>query len=213
MIGLFRAWRRRVMLTAIRLRYVYPFYWAHHPLCDRFRRDVLRLGRMHVCRSCALVYAGLILTILGCLVYSAEISPVASSLFALLVAVTLAGSCPIWYRRWPRPVRDLFRAMLGMTLGLCGFLLTHQFWPLGLTGLIVLLVSYQVYFVLRQAQRLRACDGCLELDQPGICSGCRLKVELTRQYETAATAWLLTDGYVPTPGVCPRSEVSSVTKS
>ena len=33
------------------LRHSWTFNWAHKPLCERYARDVLRIGRFHVCRS------------------------------------------------------------------------------------------------------------------------------------------------------------------
>jgi len=195
--GRLRAWRTRIALAALWLRHAYRFHWAHKPLCDRFRHDVIRLGGVTVCRSCTMVYAGLAGGVVACLVFHGELLPVAPWLFAAVGGVTVAGSLPWWYKRWPRLGRDLLRFSLGLTIALCGSLLVSGHLLAGLIGAAVLGAFHRTYMTLRRGRRLRDCDGCLDLREVGICPGYREQVEHVRRYEIEATELLLAQGLAP----------------
>ena len=189
-----RSW---LSLKWLWLSHVYPFYWAHHPLCQRFGRDVLRIGRMHLCRSCVMVYAGLALGVLLCAVFRRPLRDVAPLVFAALAGVTLAFCFPVWYKIWSRPMRDVLRAMMGGTIALCGYLLLCGSLASGLIGMAVLGASYKGYLVLRRWYRMKACAGCRQLRQNQVCPGFALQAERIRQHEQKATDLLIARGYVP----------------
>ena len=42
-------------------QHAWTFDWAHKPLCERFGADVVRLGRLHLCRGCLALRAGVLL--------------------------------------------------------------------------------------------------------------------------------------------------------
>jgi len=196
-MGLLQRCRSWLAWKRLWLSHVYPFYWAHKPLCQRFRRDVLRLGRVHVCRSCTMVYAGAALGAVLCGVFRQPLWDVAPALWAAMAGITLVFSFPLWYKRWPRPMRDLLRAMLGGTIALCGYLLLSGAWLPGLVGTAVLAASWQAYRGVRERFRRQACAGCPELRDGEICPGFALQAERIRQYEQQATERLIAGGYVP----------------
>ena len=201
MIGRLERLRRRAVLGTLWLRHAWWFHFAHKPLCRRFRGDVLHVGRLYVCRSCTMAYAGLLLGGLACGLVAATRPgwfdlgmPIA---LAVLGSVTVAMSMPGWYGRWPRPLRDVLRFSLGVTLATCAALVVAGQWLVGLLGAAVLLVCWAIYKTLRQARRQHNCDGCGELTTKAICSGYRRQARAVRRYETIATERLFSDTIPP----------------
>ena len=197
MTGRSGAWRTRLALSRLWVRHTYRFHWAHKPLCDRFRHEVIRVGGVAVCRSCTMVYAGLATAVVACLVFHGALEPVAPWLLLGLGGGTVAGSLPWWYKRWPRSVRDLLRFSLGLTIALCGYLLVSGHLLAGLAGIAVLGGFWKMYKALRGTRKARACDGCPDFEEIGICPGYREQAEQVRRYEVAATELLLSRGLVP----------------
>ncbi|MBN2477215.1 MAG: hypothetical protein JXB62_21585 [Pirellulales bacterium] len=196
LLGRLRSW---LFWKGLWLRHVWPFYWAHKPLCGRFRQDVLRVGGVYLCRSCTLAYAGLGLGLLLGVVMRDVLREAGAAPFVGFTAVTLAFSFPAWYKGWARPVRDVLRAMMGLTIAWCGCLLLVGQIATGLIGAVVLAVFWKGYLTVRRRRLIGACHGCAALDRDEICPGFALQAEAIRRYEQAATERILADGYVPRP--------------
>lgn len=188
------------------------------PQCgERIRAHVLRFGKVYVCRSCALLYTGVVVGGLACGLWHEPLQQLGTWPVLPPVGLLLVMSFPLCYQYWPRPVRDVLRLAAGVTLAWCGFLLVsgRLAWGLHLVGL---LAAVAVGFAtLRRRARGHACAGCPELQQRGICSGYTRQAELIRQYEQAATQRILAAGVTPflpadNPDVfpkCPRRAVVS----
>lgn len=185
------------------LRHAYTFNWAHKPLCERFKKDVLRVGGLYLCRSCTCAYAGLA----GGAVIALA-APLSDALWlalfpSILVAV-LGFSVPPLYKRLPRRVRDILRfqagALIPLALHVC---ISIQFW-VGAVGLAAILAFWCLYFRLRKIRKLCECDGCPELGSGDICSGFALQAGHVRRYESEATDLLLHSGFVPECLLSPR---------
>jgi hypothetical protein len=194
MIGLLGKWRRRLAWKWLWLSYVYPFYFAHKPLCERFRHEVLRIGHIHVCRSCTLVYAGIGSVAVTCWLFRAALREMRVELFLgsflVLAGATLALSFPTWYKRWPRPMRDVLRFALGGLIAMCGYVLISGHIVVGLAAAAGLLATWKAFMVLRNRRTVHRCDGCARLSPKQICPGYTLQASIIRQYEEAATELL-----------------------
>jgi len=169
------------------LAHAYPFHFAHKPLCDRFRHDVLRVGHIAVCRSCTMAYTGLIAG--GLLCWWLHPAAATWAPWWLLAAggLTVAMSHPRWYGRWPRTVRDLLRFSMGSLIALSGYLLLAQQIAVGLAAAVVLAWFWRSYYRKRGGRKAAACGGCPELEQGRICPGYERQAVLIRQYEEKAT--------------------------
>lgn len=178
-------------------RHTWRFNWAHKPLCDRFRHDVIRLGGMALCRSCTLVYGATILTLMTALCVSSLINPWAWKLLAMIGLVTLMCSFPPWYRHWSRTFRDLIRSLLGVTLALGIYMMLQGDVVVGLLGLAILWFMWKLYLPLRHRNKNEACQGCPELAQGGICSGYIWQADYVRRYEKQASEFLMRQGIDP----------------
>ena len=200
MTSLPRQWLTRLHLKWLWLTHSYRFTWAHKPLCGRFQKDVVRLGSVHLCRSCTMAYAGIALAILLCCFLGPSSDIIATVLLAC-GPVTIALSLPRWYKKWARPVRDALRFSMGAMAVLSIRLLFAGHLVPGITSVVVMAAFWKVYLRLRRPRMRHACDDCEHFRDGGttdvICPGFAFQADLIRQYEGRATELLLRSGYVP----------------
>lgn len=177
----------RIALRLLWLRHAWKFNWAHKPLCDRFHGEVLRIGSLHVCRSCTFLYAGMIAAVIAGILQP-QVIATRPYLFTGVLAAVMLLSAPPLYKKWPRPVRDLLRFGAG-TLIPAGFIVLFSGNAiLGGAGLLLLWIHWRVYLRHRRERRARVCDGCPDLAASTVCPGFRLQAEGARAYERAASA-------------------------
>lgn len=165
----------RAARWAIEWRHGWPVAFAHHPLCTRHRHETWRIGRLHLCRGCAAMGAGLVI---GTTAVLATPGPwVAALALALAVPVLLLSWPRLWPRLW-RPLRDLLRLALGLLIPLATHAIGSD--PFGLWPLLP--AAALLWWTYRQARRrvqARRCEGCPELGR-GICSGYALHAQAMR---------------------------------
>jgi hypothetical protein len=180
----------RIRLELCRIASCWSVNWAHKPLCHRFRKEVITIGRLVVCRSCTFLYAGLFLALAACAITDGEGGAGILLSYAVVMAVTLLLSLPGVYRIWGRPVRDVLRFSSGALIGASLFLL-FGFEPLaGGLGLVFLFVHWRFYLNRRRARKARACDGCPDLVPGKVCPGFERQAEYIREWEEKAAAIL-----------------------
>jgi hypothetical protein len=187
----------RVRLWLLWIRHSYRFRWAHRPLCSRFRDGVLRIGQVHLCRSCVCAYSGIVVAALACLLVPA-VRASALPLLCYLMLPTLAFSMPQLYKRCPRWARDGLRFSMGLCISLCFCILLMGKLMVSVLCAGILLLFWRIYFVMRRNRRAQACNACSELG--GICTGCHLQADAVRAYEAEATQLLLASGRNPIKG-------------
>ena len=179
--------RDRIALRLLWLRHAWKFNWAHKPLCERFHGEVLRVGALHVCRSCTFLYAGLIAAGIAGILRPEAIAG-RPCLFAGVLAGVALLSAPPFYKKWPRPVRDLLRFGAGALIPAGFIVLVHGSLILGAAGLLLLWIHWRVYLRRRRERRARACEGCSDLTAGTVCPGFRMQADAARAYEHAASA-------------------------
>ncbi len=174
-----RMWLRERVLW---WRCFLPVVFSHKPLCGQFHGHNVTIGGWHLCRSCLLLYAGAVLTaVLICARPQALVHHRYG--FVALVVLTLLLSTPAVYRRYPRPVKDVLRFLLGVSgAGAAGMLVVGP-WRTGVVLAALLVGAKQIFSALRARNRDRVCQNCPEFHQRGICSGFRLKSRRMRLYE------------------------------
>jgi len=188
-------------LLALRLhllwiRHSYTFRWAHRPLCDRFRPHILRVGPLHLCRSCLCAYAGLTCTAILCL-FLPPLRQSCPTLLLCLMPPTIALSLPRFYKHWPRPLRDLLRFSMGACIPLCVCLAVINKPLLSVACAATLLAFWKIYLAIRRQKKAHACKGCPELGHKQICSGCQHQAHAIRAYESQVTRLLLAARHLP----------------
>jgi hypothetical protein len=178
------------------MRHSYPFRWAHRPLCSNFSDDILRIGHVHLCRSCLCAYCGMVLCAISWLFFGAVRESSLTLLICLMVP-TIGLSTPQFYKQCPRLLRDLLRFSMGCCITLCVCVILSRSMLIGVTCGGILLLFWRIYFLVRRKRKAQACTGCGELGRRRICTGCRLQADAVRAYETRATNLLLASGKNP----------------
>lgn len=137
---------RRIYLKLLWLNKSYTFNWAHKPLCEKHRHDVIRLGRIYLCRSCSCVYLGIFFSFVILLCCNDFIRNHQLSLLVTLSTITLPLSHPSLYKKLPRRFRDALRFSLGLLLALLGGVLLRGNLLLALPVAILLYLSWRIYY-------------------------------------------------------------------
>lgn len=180
-------------------KHTWTFQAAHKPLCGRFHGDVIRLGSLRVCRSCAALYGSFLLALLASPLYIDALGMLAGATASGALMIVVAASHPAIYRRAPRVLRDGLRSTLGLLTGLCVVMLFSAAWPWGALQVAILGICRQLF----QRQRDKhtrendVCAGCAECGRGGICSGFAEQAVHLRAYEEEATEWLEGRGLPP----------------
>lgn len=186
------------MLPALRgsrwvaFKHEWPVRWAHHPLCSRHRHETWRWGRLHLCRGCISMAAGLLGGMLAVWTVGTD--------WCLWTAAVLAGpvlllSWPVWYQQLPRVLRDVLRLALGVLIVCCTAVLA--LYPLQAWPALAMLAGIWWWFRRARARtQARRCDGCPELGA-GVCSGYRLHAQASRAISAELEARLLATLWQP----------------
>lgn len=176
-------------------RHAWFFHWAHKPLCSTYSEEVLRVGKLFLCRSCALLWAGAVLSTVVLLVANPALP---AHLWGLALAFTIAavGSFPSFHSRWPRRIRDLLRITAGIALGFALALLLLGQLKAALGTALLIGATYSVYVKLRRDKRLSRCTTCPETGA-GICSGYSLQAKAIREWEESVVTRVMVGGFEP----------------
>ena len=153
--------------------------FAHHPLCERYAGEVIRLGpRARLCRGC--VYAG----IGGALGIGLGLVATPTIAFAAAITATLVIVATLYTRRRSKVITRLVPAAL-FTLAIVAGVLAWS--PIGLVAALVAATSVgglRVLYGRRGADRT-PCETCPErVLRP--CSGFRLIVSRERAFQRVA---------------------------
>jgi hypothetical protein len=155
--------------------------WAHHPLCERYGPETLRLGRHVVCKGCALVVLGAAVGFGAalCLRLRAEHA-------ALACAILAAPSILALVRRVPKVVsRALPGGALGLGLGAAVAAPGAATILLGVGLVAALLVHRAVYR--RRGPDRSPCATCPERASAPACAGFTPLLRRERAFRRAAT--------------------------
>ena len=141
------------------IKYNYWHMFAHKPLCEKYKSDVIKIKKMYLCRSCSFLYLGLLF---GVFVKTT----------ALFFVVTLTLTCLLSsgkiYKTFNRKFRDVLRFSLG-------FLLINTLYFLasldiaGFYGVSIILFSRQFYYKKRKSRKLKECSNCHEYEDTREC--------------------------------------------
>lgn len=164
-----RATARRIDRLAWRAHLFHR--WAHHPLCAAYRGEVLKVGRVFLCKGCALVGLGVM------------VGSVAGALAPLLgmgglwvpACLGVVWGCGI--AAWPAARRAGKLATRTLPMAAAAFLVVQaaRHWSLAGATLVAGVIGALVFGIRAYWKRgpWRApCTGCPELDQRP-CSGFR----------------------------------------
>jgi hypothetical protein len=190
------------LFTKLHLKYLwlsktYSFRWAHKPLCDHYKKDILSFGTVHLCRSCVASYSGIVAGLLFTL-FSTSSSKTISLLLMLLLIITLPLSHPAIYKNIFRLFRDILRFNLGIIVSFSLLLLFyHQEIVLPVIVLFISAIFWKHYYKKRKVRKIQFCEECTEYQTDSICSGYKIQADMIRDYEDKATELLYENAYIP----------------
>ena len=188
---------RWLYLKALWLRKTYSFNWAHKPLCQLYRQDVIRIGHIHLCRSCVCAYLGFFAGFLLPILAPVSFQSFGREIVIALMLVILPLSYPTIYKKIPRRMRDVLRFTLGGLLASCGWLLLTGNLLLAVTSFMLCYLFWKIYYRKRAKRKIEACSSCEEYEEERICSGYKIQAQFIREYEEQATEYVLRTGYFP----------------
>ncbi len=167
------------------------FRWAHKPLCDHYHHDIIHWGQYHLCRSCTLLWTGLLF---GCLSGLWWINQAGALLLWNLMFITIcaAFSWPVFYRNYSRTIRDIIRFFTGFSAS-CLFIFSGAIsWKWGLLSFVILYLSRGLILNKRKRQyNDSTCQNCPEYNTEIICSGFRKQAESSREFEILASNYVM----------------------
>ena len=175
---------RRIDRLARRAHRFHRF--AHHPLCDAYAPELLRLGRRsRVCRGCVLAAAGLALGAIAGLALPALPPSALALAFAAALALALRGAAPRAGAARPKLAsRALPAALLA---ALPAHAVRHPAAApvaAGVAALVCAAVALAAYR--RRGPDRAACARCPERDGAVVCSGYRSVVRRERAFARVA---------------------------
>ncbi len=183
----------RIELWWLRLKLYRHFRFAHHPLCERFEGHVFNIGKWFFCQGCTLVYSGLLI---GALLFS--LIPISLPFWSWLIiaGALILPTFLVHFSNLPRFFTRLARLSFGFNFGwMIGGVVQNSDWVYRGILFGVALTTYIVFRIIyRRTKRNRdECEGCEELDQLGICSGYKIRMDTEREYSKIATKLLEPD--------------------
>jgi len=176
---------------------IYPYRWAHHPLCEKFSDHVYTIKGYKICRGCFNMYLGMLvgMIIIPLLVLYAKFNYL--YLFILLWFLFLPTPLSV-YLHARRVVKDISRQLLGIgiittfttiTVALISFFKNKDYWGL-VVAIIVFFIYVLSYKILSKERERRNRAICMSCEQYGLpkCEG------LESYYERAIGLSALREG-------------------
>jgi hypothetical protein len=174
--------------------------WAHHPLCDRYRPELVRLGRRaRVCRGCLLAAIGAAAGLAAGLAAPALPGPQALAIAGLVMLAapwaTRRRAPGAGGRRLPKLLtRFAPAALAGVAVAQLGAGTASGYAAaaLALAGVAAIALRYR-----RRGPDRGACDGCPAGPPSATCAGFARQVSRERALQRLAGRWIAAEGGPP----------------
>ncbi len=156
------ALRRRLDRLARKAHAFHRF--AHHPLCVEYAGERVQIGRVQICRGCALLSIGLALgAVAGALLPASKLAA------GVALGLAFASGATAFLARLPK---SLGRALPGACFGfafLQGLRLGPLGWALSVGAVLIFSAAFLLYR--RRGPHRGPCDTCPDRDQRPACRG------------------------------------------
>jgi uncharacterized membrane protein len=171
-----------------------PFHFSHHPLCNNFEQEVVKIGSWHICRGCLCVYSSMLFSLFITVFLNPFITFSLGEKFLLVLIV----SSPTWigflFKFNNRIIKDLLRFSLGLGWGIA----IGELWlqPLWSDKFLIFFLMVIFWFVFRKVRSIQTgkkavilCDNCTALNDD-VCLGYKKKFEAERKYSREISDFL-----------------------
>ena len=173
---------------------ILPFHFSHHPLCNNFRQEVVKIGSWYICRGCLCVYSSMLFS-LFIIVF---VNPFINFSLGVKFFLVLIVSSPTWigflFKFNNRILKDLLRFSLGLGWGIA----IGELWlqPLWSDKFVIFFLMVIFWFVFRKIRRLQTgkkveilCENCAKLTDQA-CQDYKKKIEAERKYSRELSDFL-----------------------
>lgn len=171
-----------------------PFHFSHHPLCNNFKQEVVKIGSWYICRGCFCVYSSMLFSLFITVFVNPFITFSLGEKFLLVLLV----SSPTWigflFKFNNRIIKDLLRFSLGLGWGIAlGELWLQPLWSDKFLIFFLMIIFWVVFRKVRSIQTgqkvLILCDNCTALNDEA-CLGYKKKFEAERKYSREISDFL-----------------------
>ena len=171
-----------------------PFHFSHHPLCNNFKQEVVKIGSWYICRGCFCVYSSMLFS----LFISVFVNPFITFSLGEKFLLVLLVSSPTWigflFKFNNRIIKDLLRFSLGLGWGIAlGELWLQPLWSDKFLIFFLMIIFWVVFRKVRSIQTgqkvLILCDNCTALNDEA-CLGYKKKFEAERKYSREISDFL-----------------------
>ena len=164
--------------------------WAHHPLCDAYRPELLAVGRRgRLCRGCTLTAAGVAAGIAAGLVAPPLPAVALAAGAGSFGAAALAAVRPAPGRRRSKLATRFAPAALGGAVLAAG-LAAGNATGIAVAAAAAALFGLGVRYYRRRGPDRSACDRCPERPASATCSGLRPLARRERAFRRLAGRWI-----------------------
>ncbi|MHA2054558.1 MAG: hypothetical protein ACW99F_13260 [Candidatus Hodarchaeales archaeon] len=186
--------KQRIHFFKRRFQLIFPFYFAHHSLCNNYSQEVFKIGSWFICRGCALVYCSAVISFMGSVLFNPFRIFSLMEIFFLVLII----SSPTWFGFiFPlrnRRIKDMIRISMGFGWGIA----LAEIWlqPLWSDKIIILLLMITFLVIFQQIRKFKTsrtslvlCDNCKELNSDA-CEGFKNQFEAERLYSRELSDFL-----------------------
>ncbi|MHA1973632.1 MAG: hypothetical protein ACTSW1_11595 [Candidatus Hodarchaeales archaeon] len=173
---------------------VLPFYFAHHPLCSNYRKEVIKIRSWYFCRGCFFVYLSTIIAFSATLIFNPFESFTIFEGISIVIIITFPAWLALFLSTQNRRLKDVFRISLGSGWGIS--IAESLLRPNILDKFIILAciaLAYFIFKLLKTRQNLRQkdliCSKCPE-NKNNYCSGYKRQLEIERDFSKEISDYL-----------------------
>lgn len=182
-------------LKFLHLKYTYTFYFSHHPLCDKYKNHIYKIGNMYICKGCFHTYSGFsVLSILYLILSLNKISfffSIFESVYGLLLNLLFLFPLivDILNIKVPRIIKNLFRQMLGYAIATALFVIIFSSILFKFISILVMIITYIKLKIARKSKKYNICITCEEYDlnSSQACSGFSFSVKQLLKFSEKAS--------------------------
>ncbi len=193
-LSTFLSKRERIRFLIKRILVFSPFWFSHHPPCDNFSSEVIKIGNFRVCRGCTIVYVTTIFIIVIILLFRPFSGWKLLEITALVLMITIPTWVAVFHRFTRRLVKDVVRATLGISLGIAiSELVIQGNFLIKMAIFIAIMVVYYLFKWLRKKQHIHLaelmCPDCRHLTERACLDAIRL-LEAERLFSRELSEYL-----------------------
>lgn len=188
---------KTIYLKLTHFKFTYTYFFAHHPLCGKYRDHTYKIGGIYVCKGCFHTYSGLIVFfVLNLVLYTANIEPIRlmyNTGFSIIpfLLFLLPLVVDFMHIKVKRPIKNIFRQMLGYFISTGLLIILFSPFLLKLIAPVIILIVYIFLRKARKSKKHDLCKSCPEMSSNSVCSGYGYMFEKEKEFSIKAGEYMM----------------------